>query len=557
MIALLGRRSASLVCLLLVVLVAAACGAPDDDEADDDADVAEDETDEPDDEPDDDEPDDAGDRPDSLVVDNSFVLTTADPGRQWEPTGHTVARALYDTLFTFEAGDVSEPVPMLVDDWEMDDDAEHFTFELRDDVTFTDGSQLTADDVEFSLRRQRNLLGSGSFLLEEVERIEAVDDLTVEMETERPLPTLISKLTSPALGIVNREEVEAAGGTAEEGADQDDEAEAHLNEQSAGSGPFELESFSAEEQVVFTRNDDYWGEVPEFERIVLRNVETETQRLNIQSGESHLVLDLAGRDLEEVDEAGLQVDSDAAPDSWVMSANADEELSPVTASPEFWEAVRHGLDYEELVDFAGPDTRFAPSVIGEQFLGALPQDEVPERDLDRVEESLDAAGYDGEDVELTYPSDINFNGLAFEPVAEIVQSQLDEAGLSVVLDPAPIETFLERDRDGDTELALSPNAPNFPDPEAYLTFMPGALHGERAGWPEDAAPAVTEVGDAARVATDDDREEAYREWQRALQEESPFFPLFQPAEALVADSSMTGVVYDSNWRVNLADLGWE
>ena len=58
----------------------------------------------------------------SLVVDTAFSVETADPGNTYDPTGNTIAKALYETLVDFDGSDVSTPVPGLAS-WEQNDDA--------------------------------------------------------------------------------------------------------------------------------------------------------------------------------------------------------------------------------------------------------------------------------------------------------------------------------------------------------------------------------------------------------------------------------------------------
>ena len=89
----------------------------------------------------------------TLVVDRSFEIRTADPQRAFEPTASIVDRAMYDTLLTFKGGDVSRPLPMAAQSFRASRDAKTYTFQLRRDVRFADGTPMTAADVVFSFRR--------------------------------------------------------------------------------------------------------------------------------------------------------------------------------------------------------------------------------------------------------------------------------------------------------------------------------------------------------------------------------------------------------------------
>src|SRR3954463_8464763 len=89
----------------------------------------------------------------TLVLDKSFDLKTSDPQRQYEPTGGIVDRALYDTLLQFKGADVSHPLPLVARSYTASKDARTYTFKLRHDLRFSDGTSLPSADVVFSFRR--------------------------------------------------------------------------------------------------------------------------------------------------------------------------------------------------------------------------------------------------------------------------------------------------------------------------------------------------------------------------------------------------------------------
>ena len=147
----------------------------------------------------------------TLVVDNSFALDTVDPQRSFDPTSWIVDRAVYDTLFTYRRNDLAHPIPLLVRSW-TSSGAKTFTFRLRRDVHFADGTPLTAADVVFSLRRLVNLKGNPAFLLAGV-HVSARDRYTVVVRSATPEAQLRSILATPSTGIVNSRLVRSHGGS--------------------------------------------------------------------------------------------------------------------------------------------------------------------------------------------------------------------------------------------------------------------------------------------------------------------------------------------------------
>jgi peptide/nickel transport system substrate-binding protein len=191
-------------------------------------------------------------------------------------------------------------------------------------------------------------------------------------------------------------------------------------------------------------------------------------------------------------------------------------------------------------------------VIPSLFVGALDASKGNQRDVAAAKKALAASGYAGESVTLSYPNDITVQGLSLQNVAEAVQAQLDEVGISVKLAPSPVATELDSYRNGKEEIGLWYWGPDFPDASNYLVFAPGELVGLRAGWEADADPKVTELANAARAAQGDDRAAAYEALQVELNKSGPFVPMLQPAQNVVTSPQIESVVTNPVWTVDLA-----
>lgn len=489
----------------------------------------------------------------TLVVDTSFSLTTSDPARMFEPTGQIIDHVIYETLFTFDGSDSTTPVPLLATGDQISADGLTHTFALRSGVTFSDGTPMTADDVVYSLNRVQQVKGNPSFLLEGV-TVAKVDDSTVTLTTPSPDPALPFKLTNPALGVVNSKVVTADGGSDQAGADSADTAEKALNDASAGSGPYKLESFDVQDQVVLVKNDEYWGDAPAYDRIVLRNTEAQVQSVNVRSGDAQLVLDLSADQAADLG-SDVKVDSTPSANVFFVYTNANPQVSSVTSNPKFQEAVRYGIDYDALVQLAGEGAAQAAGVIPTTFLGALDSSDAVQRDVGRAKSALAASGLGNPTVTLTYPSGIQVNGLDFGDLAAAVQAQLAEVGITVDLAPSPVQTALEGYRGGTDEMGLWQWGPDYPDPSDYLVFTPGQLVGLRAGWAAGSDPTLEAQATAVASEFDDSaRTQAYTQIQQELNQSSPFYPLLQPAQVLAYSSSLQGVAFNPAWTVDLADL---
>jgi peptide/nickel transport system substrate-binding protein len=486
----------------------------------------------------------------TLTIDKAFDLKTADPGRMYEPTGEMVDKALYETLLTFKGGDVSKAVDGLAS-LDRSDDAKTFTLTLKGTHKFSDGSTMSADDVVFSLQRVIGMKGNPSFLLDGV-TVSKTDDKTIVLTTATSTPALPSILANPALGILNSKVVKANGGTTTES----DGAEKYLNTHSAGSGPYQLSSLNLASQVVLAKNKNYNGVMkPTYDRVVIRNVEGATQKINVQGGDSDVALDLSGDQVSSLG-SGVTVTSDPSANVIFLLLNQDPAISTATSDPNFVKAVKEAIDYKDLVSIAGTGTSQAAGVVPSMFLGALDASDALTHNADAAKADLAKSGYKGEKVTLNFPSDISLNGIAFPTIAQRIQSQLSAVGITVDLAPAPVATELDAYRGAKESIGLWYWGPDYPDPSDYLVFAPGNVVGLRAGWAAGADPAVSKLADAAAVGgTDDERTSQFQEFQKALAASGPFIPLLQPGNNIASKSTVTNVVYNAVWTVDIAALG--
>ncbi|MGI6878989.1 ABC transporter substrate-binding protein [Microbacterium sp. gxy059] len=485
----------------------------------------------------------------TLVIDAAFSIETTDPGNSYDPTGNMVAKALYETLVDFEGSDVSTPVPGLAS-WEQNDEATEFTFTLDEGRTFSDGSEITADDVVFTMERIQGMPeAKPAFLLDGV-TVEKVDDLTVRFTSEAPLLQLPAILANAALGIVNADVVSENGGAT----DGTDSAQEFLDGESAGSGPYVLDTLDLSSQVVLTANPEYTGdEDPAFERVVIRNVsESATQLINLEGGDTMVAMDLNGDQVAGLSDE-LTVESVPSGQTIFLLLNQSEEVAGDLANVDLAEAMRYALDYDALLELAGEGAVQATGVIPPGYEGAL--DGGVSQDLDRAREALERSGYDGETLRLQFPNDYPVGGVEFTPLAERIQQQLAEIDIDVELAPAPFATELDAYVNGTEAFGLWFWGPDYADSANFLPFGPGLKVGLRAGWEADQNSEIADLAAQATNATDvDEREADFTAFAEAMQEQGPFVPMIVPGRNIATSSDVTGAVYNAIWEMDIAEI---
>lgn len=492
----------------------------------------------------------------TLTIDTSFVIKSLDPGHVYEATGNTAVHAMYDTLLTFHGADMSKPQPDLATSYQASADAKTFTFHLRKDATFGNGDKLTADDVVFSLNRLRNLKASPSVTVANL-TASKTDAYTVVVHAAKADPNVPVILTQPYTGIVNSKLVKAKGGTDGADAAKTDSAQKYLDATSAGSGPYLLDSFDASSQLVLKANPKYWGAKPKFSRVVLRNMDVQNQKLTMSRAKGpELALDLSGKMLEGLPSSLRQSSADDT--FYFLTLNADPKISKTTSNPAFVQAVRAAIDYRGVARLFGGNASPAAGVVPPAFPGALPASEAQHQDLAKARKLLADAGLHAPSVKLMYPS-ITYRGVDLGTIATKVQGDAKKAGIRLTLDPQPLTSFLNAQQSGKVAMRFSPQSLNYPVAASLVNNLaPGQGTAATTGWTVARADKdVVAAGKKVQATLDPAAQQrALQDWQRLLNQHSPYIPMAYNSGVVVAAPTLSGAVYaPAGWQVDIAAVG--
>ena len=187
-----------------------------------------------------------------------------------------IAYDCYDTLLNFSM-EGSDLEPCLAESWEQVDDTT-YTYKIREGVKFSDGNEMTMEDVLYSMERVTNDAYSMSYLFENVDHFE-VDDSTWTLTVHLKQPDATWKFvpaTSPCT-VVEKAVVEAEG---------DDYGQ--LSGSCVGTGPYMLESWESGSEIVTVKNPYYWNdpESLDVDKVIYEVIEDDTSRaLAAQSGQ--------------------------------------------------------------------------------------------------------------------------------------------------------------------------------------------------------------------------------------------------------------------------------
>ena len=209
----------------------------------------------------------------------------ADTPAQITPFG--ILYALHDAVVRPLPG--ARMAPALAASWTESPDGRVYEFKLRQDLRFHNGDPCTAEDVQYSFTRYK---GTGAKELQaKVQRIEAVDPLTVRFHLREPWPDFMTfyGTTATAAGIVvPKKYLEQVGADG-------------FQKAPVGLGPYKFVSYTPGGDLVLEAYEGYWRKVPNIKRLIIKSVPEGTTRLAmLKTGEADLAFALEGQVAEAV-----------------------------------------------------------------------------------------------------------------------------------------------------------------------------------------------------------------------------------------------------------------
>lgn len=454
--------------------------------------------------------------PVAITVNLVQIIGSIDPAKVSDYTEYMAAVNLYDGLTSVDpAGNV---IPQLAESWEISDDALTYTFRLKPDATFTDGTPVTASDVVYSVQRLMAIQQGASYLFEGIvapEAVVAVDDHTVEFTLSEVYSPFIA--VTPLIFVVNQAAVESS--------DDDIWGETQLAETPLGAGPYTLENWARGSEMVLRRNADYHAGWPmnrpiDEVRLVVTRDES-TVRSLARRGELGLSSQYQSTETYE----GIAAQDDyrlieaATATGYYLKLN--NQLAP-TDDIHVRRAIALATDYETIRNVLYPGAVMT-GPLASAFSDAVPEDAAdPVFDLDAARAELEQSPYfDGSPIELvhTYVANTAFQ----EEIALLLTSNLEQIGFSVTIQPEPWNRVTELA----TSIETTPHfsqvfyGPTYPSPDSVFYVQ---YHSDAAGnwasmdWVLDEE--VDAMINASRLETDPDaRNEIYKDISTKLTED--------------------------------------
>jgi peptide/nickel transport system substrate-binding protein len=480
----------------------------------------------------------------TLIVDTSFNFDSKsmDPPFASGTTAFIALSQTYETLVRPNISDSSKLDPVLAQSWTASPDGLRVTFNLRHDAHFSDGTPVTSDDVVFSLMRLKYIAAVGSYAMDGLTAA-ASDPYTVVVTADKPDVFITSQFVFADTGIVNSKVVKANGGNASPDAAKTDSATTFLSQSSAGSGPYQLVSADPKVQIVLKANPNYWGQnKPVYSKVVINNETASSQLLDVQQGQNTIALDLSPQQATTVDKSKVNVISQPSLETMTLMLNASTALSPSTSNLMIRQAVRYGIDYKALLELAGLGAVQAPGMLPSGIPGSLALDQAPTRDVTKAKSLVAQSGVTNPAFTLSYESDLSLNGLSLGDLAQLIQANLKDVGITVKLNPVASAVLKPQWFAGKLAAFLYPLGGDTLDASGQVKYFANGLVSKWMGWTKGLDPTSDALASQILANADPSQEAGLiSQEQTATDNFAVFIPLFISPLEMVASKSIGGL----------------
>ncbi|MEW5771967.1 MAG: ABC transporter substrate-binding protein [Thermodesulfobacteriota bacterium] len=475
---------------------------------------------------------------DRLVMGQLSPCTTLDPARVVDADSIQVVRAVFEGLVRLRDGGL-DVEPCLAESWEADPAALQWTFTLRPDLRFHDGTPCNAEAVVFSFLRIMDPAhphfagprGNLPMPLGNVSAVEALDQLRVRFTLKSPHAGFLQGLSLPQLSVVSPAAVAGSGNG--------------FARRPVGAGPFAFGDWTADGTVTVRANPDYWGPKPRIKEVIFRPVVNDAQRFHeFASGALDVVAGVPPADvarMAHMSEARLHSLPGLAVSYLGMRLGR-----PPLDRPEVRRAVAHAINTEALVRLIyqgqADSARgilppgapgFDPALRGHAYDPVLARRLLAGAGL--------AKGFSVTLLTMNAPRPYLPNPVR---VAEAVKGNLEAVGIRTRIASQDFPSFLDGFNRDEYDMFLLGWVMDTPDPDDLLSSLavgssaaPGISRGV---WNSNRA---MELLAQARQETDTDRRATlYSRFQELLRDEAPLVPLAHPRMNLAVRSRVQGLV---------------
>ncbi|MCD8076787.1 MAG: ABC transporter substrate-binding protein [Lachnospiraceae bacterium] len=476
---------------------------------------------------------------DTLVIAN----TSGEPGNlhpyNTVSVGAVMAQLLvFNSLITLDEN--GEAQPSLAESWEVTEDS--ITFTLREGVTFSNGDELTVDDVIFSMQEMMlNSTGgkATNYTACDAENITATDDRTVVVPLTEANSSQLSYFED--IFIVDKSVYEEMG-------DQ-------YQYEPVGTGPFVLSEWVVGDHMTFTRNENYWDGAALLETVTIRTISEVSQAMiEVETGGADVMISPDGSDVERVLNGEIDGVKAVTDDTLVLRNNNVNfnHNSEYMSNKLVREAIAYCIDRESWTSIISPGTgtpaycNIASGIWG--WDESMSENYPYQYDLEKAKECLEEAGYADGFTCVLYTDNRTYH----QALAELLQASLSEIGIDMQIETMELAKQKELMATGEGyDLFLLDNVGSSGDPLSALWRDSHPQFSGEGGsnylWytlDKEGAQDYADILDAIRACYDDtEKMELCLEMQQIFTENLIWLPINSIQSYVLATESLEGLSF--------------
>ncbi len=438
--------------------------------------------------------------------------------------------------------ETKEAKPSVATEWEWIDDT-HIRFTLRDDVKFTNGDTLVAEDVAESLAYScqyhatyTQMFDPDNFVVE--------DDTHVVLALSKPYGNLLDILGCDYYTIFDwsawQADVDSMGA---------DDALAKWIRDPVGSGPYKLVEWVDGDHLTLERNEDYWDKdnMPYYKQIVYSFISDMPARASaLESGTVDVAYNLASSQIDELKSASIGLTVNPYNQNVVMPLTFNMHKNPALADENVRKAIMYCIDKTALADAYGNGYEISgkSSLVAENS-PYYAEVETWSQDLDTAKAAIDEAisenGWTTDDLTFTTWS---VSGSDTSQI-ELLQYYLSTIGITLNIESADFATVLfEHLFVGDTSITIAEN--DTWDVTRMLNMLDSRIETSYDSYTGEYEEELHDLIDAAWAASEDDRYEAYKAVQQFAADHYMTTALNSCLYTDAWSNTITGMKYDAH-----------
>lgn len=417
--------------------------------------------------------------------------------------------------------------PALAAEWEISGETT-WTFHLRDDVQWHDGSPFTAADVKYSIERVAfDTSLTSQQVYEHITEVEIIDDYTIDVHTEYPDPILLHRLSSLGAAIVPSAYIEEHGWQA-------------FDDAPIGTGPYKVEEWRRDDRLILTAFADHFRGRPAYDRVVHRVIPEDSTRVNeLIAGGIDIAEGVPPLEVERVNNSSrAQILPQPSPRVMMLIMNTADDL------PTGDKRVRMALDYaidnellvEAVMDGYGVPVRgrVGPAITG----SPLDLYDTYVYDSEKAVELLAEAGYGPGELTLKIQSPLGRYPMDSD-LAQIIAVMFEEVGINTELEILEWGAFADRIWDPhkiDNMALMGLSNSMFDGWYPQRAILCEGSYKDKTNWCNEEFDAA--VNAAAMEMDEDKRSEYIAEAYHIVAEERPQIMLFQSEDLVGVNNSV-------------------